>query len=274
MRLEFLQLLQARANQLCYYDYGYCHPETGIWRYVGEGHTKDKYDRKTDHLEYAKRLDLPAKNYPNPRLIYWIRKLLRKGLEPKIVILKSGMSQEEAYAQEQKFIARIGRIEDGGTLYNFDSGGLGGKRHSEETRRKMSRAQSGKVVPSEVTRKNSSSNRRFWNSPEGVKQRTLNGQILTGKPAWNKGIFRTENEKDVISRGVKAHYASPKGVLTCEAISKATVGRLAWNKGIPRTENNKQRISFGVKLSSLCKKLATASVASLMQDLEFARYGV
>jgi hypothetical protein len=147
VRLQFLQLLQARAKQLYFYNYGYCHPVTGIWRYVGVGHTKAKgrYDRKSAHLEYAKCLDKQAVDYPNPQLIYWIRKLKREeGLEPKIVILKGGMSQGEAYANEQILIALFGRTCDGGTLYNLDSGGLGGKQHSEETKLKISESNKGK----------------------------------------------------------------------------------------------------------------------------------
>jgi hypothetical protein len=225
VRLQFLQLLKARAKQLYFYNYGYCHPKTGVWRYVGEGHTKGRYDRKSHHLEYAKRLDWPAEAYPNPQLIYWIRKLKREGLEPKIVILKGGMSQKDAYINERSLISLFGRVEDGGTLYNLDSGGLGGKQLSKKTRYKLSISLTGKVGGmlgkhlSIEARYKQSMRRRGRSSGMLNRRHTEETRLKMslahkGKTPWNKGKFVGRQSTEA-----------------CQKKSEALKGRSTWNKG-------------------------------------------
>jgi len=165
--------------------YGYRHPITKVWRYIGKGSGR----RKQHHLHYANS-GIIANDYSNPRLISWIRKLLLEGVEPEIVVLKASMSEEEAYSHEAELIELIGRVEDNGTLYNLESGGSGGKRLSIETRRKQSEAMKGK--PSGMLGK------QAWNK----------GKV--GQPAWNKGKQISDETRLQIS---KSHKGKPGGMI-------------------------------------------------------------
>jgi hypothetical protein len=219
-KFQFLRLLSARARSLCYfYVYGYRHPKTGVWRYVGKGRTFSKYhDRKSDHLWYARRLDWKAEDYANPRLIHWVRKLLIEGLEPEIILLKEGMSSDQAYRYEAELVSRIGRIENGGTLYNLTAGGIGTRGLSEEARRKNSESQRGRKDSDDVRRKKSQAHlgkpsgmlgKQAWN--KGIlaseEARRRNSERQQGRPAWNKGKVGFKQSEDTCRKKSEAQKA-------------------------------------------------------------------
>lgn len=57
----------------------------------------------------------------------------------KIIKLKENLTEEEALRHETYLIAVLGRVEEGGPLYNITAGGQGtsGYKHSETTRAKL-----------------------------------------------------------------------------------------------------------------------------------------
>lgn len=72
----------------------------------------------------------------------------------RILILKSNLSEEDAYKHETYMISVFGKISDGGILQNISNGGLGGdppswvgKKHKEISKQKISAAVSGKNHP-------------------------------------------------------------------------------------------------------------------------------
>ncbi|MFA5750402.1 MAG: hypothetical protein WC895_04225 [Candidatus Shapirobacteria bacterium] len=100
--------------------------------YVGEG----KGDRRFHHLWYAERTSSLAQDYPNPHLIYKIRKILQEGATPEIIIVAESLTQSKALALEKKLIKRIGRSWlNEGPLCNLAAGGIGGD--SERTSQQL-----------------------------------------------------------------------------------------------------------------------------------------
>jgi len=72
----------------------------------------------------------------------------------RIIILKSNLSEEDAYRHETYLISVLGKLSDGGILQNISDGGLGGdppswigKKHKEISKQKISAAISGKNHP-------------------------------------------------------------------------------------------------------------------------------
>ena len=64
----------------------------------------------------------------------------------RILILKSSLTEEEAYKHEVYMIFVLGRKFEGGLLHNCHSGGSGGFTASPETLARMSAAQKGRIV--------------------------------------------------------------------------------------------------------------------------------
>jgi hypothetical protein len=72
----------------------------------------------------------------------------------RILLLKTGLTEEEAFQHEIYMIALYGRKDLGtGILYNFSDGGEGSSNPSEEIRRKIGKAWKGKARSEETKRK-------------------------------------------------------------------------------------------------------------------------
>lgn len=125
-------------------------PKTHQIKYVGEG----GINRPLDHIKKVKR-GVPTSN---SRLTAWVKKLLDNNLEPLIEIVYSDISKKEALLIEEQLIKQYGRkgFEDNGILLNIAEKGLlydksgknnpfYGKKHTKETREKMSLAKYGVV---------------------------------------------------------------------------------------------------------------------------------
>lgn len=80
-----------------------------------------------------------------------VQAMKRDGVEPTITFLCENVDQELAALVEQEAISKFGRKDLGrGTLLNLTDGGDGCYNPSEETRRKMSEARTGKKQSADV----------------------------------------------------------------------------------------------------------------------------
>lgn len=158
-----------------YYVYELIDPRVNIPFYVGKG----KNDRVYFHLSEKSR----AKS-DNERKFNKIKKIRECGYEPEIKIVKYFDNEDDAYFYEELLIQKYGRIryDENGILTNIcessrppklkgrtykemygdnweeqiekrrkaqiDAGGYGPKKHSEETKKKISEKVSGKNNPS------------------------------------------------------------------------------------------------------------------------------
>ena len=127
-----------------------------VVRYVGKTCKKPE-TRRTRHVGEARR---GIKNHRG----CWIRSLLADGIVPGVRLLAE-VPSSDWQKQEQTFIALYRD-----TLANSTDGGEGLENPSEETRRKMSVADTGRVESEETRRRKSEIARnRKWN--EGTKRR-------------------------------------------------------------------------------------------------------
>lgn len=91
----------------------------------------------------------------------------------RIVILKEGLSEEEAHKHETYLISVFGRIEDGGILYNTTLGGDGvsGLKHTEETKKKLGLLSLGrKEKPEHLERRAKIISDNYHKKPEEYKK--------------------------------------------------------------------------------------------------------
>lgn len=148
-------------------------------------------------------------------------------------------SKEETNKAERFWIAEY--RSRGKAEYNITDGGQGGnlgeevnkkiseakkgkKRPpiSEETRKKMSVANSGRHHTEETKRKISDGNKGKHQTEE---QKRHHSEVTKGKPAWNKG---------------KSGYLSEE---SRKKMSEAKKGKTTWNKGKHLSEEQKKKIS-------------------------------
>ena len=82
-----------------------------------------------------------------------------------------------------------------------EKNGMYGRKHSEESRRKMSEAVKERVSAPDYI----SPNKGVARTEEQKKKQS---ESMKGKPAWNKGVERTEEDKRKVSEGHKKLYAA------------------------------------------------------------------
>ena len=162
--------------------------------YIGKG--KDR--RMFSHLSNRKKFKYLFYNK--------INKMINNGIEPIIIKLKSFNNEVEAIEFEKLLIKDIGRIKNGGYLYNLTDGGEGvsgykfdkklvirlsnarrGKKASEETKLKMSISLKGKI-PSPQTIAASIKAHKGIKLTEEHKNKLSKAKI--GKDPWNKGKIK------------------------------------------------------------------------------------
>lgn len=184
-----------------YYVYVLCDPrfdftselESGkLPFYVGKG----KGPRASKHLS------APAKQ---SFLRNKIEKIRRCGLEPIVEFYKKDLTQDEAFKLEKELITRFGRIryDSTGLLVNLSEGGTGGTggvKFSDETRKRMSLAKQNMSV--ECKEKISKNHR--YNKPCTLKD--PNGAILEIKGLTN---FCRENNLDYQPLRNSLRYKKP-----------------------------------------------------------------
>lgn len=127
-------------------------------------------------------------------------------------------------------------------LYNVCpmAGSSLGRKHSEETRKKISAIVKGRIA---------------WNKGEhGVYSEETIARMsksLMGRKAWNKDKAMSEETKKKLSVLNMGHIPINKGShLTDEAkrkLSESCKGQIPWNKGVPCSEEIKKRLSLAKK---------------------------
>ncbi len=149
---------------MTYYTYAYLR-EDGTPYYIGKGKGQRAY------RPYRRKVPMP--------------------LDPsRILILKDGLTEEEAFKHERYMIHVLGLKSKGdGLLRNFTEGGEGpsGLVHSDETRRKMSLAATGKPK-SRAHRENIAAARRGKPRSEETKQKLREANL--GKKASPETIAK------------------------------------------------------------------------------------
>lgn len=152
-------------------------------------------------------------------------------------VLDSYPNEEEAYRGEVSWISHF-QSNQSDQGYNLDSGGVGGKRASEETRRKQSLAHKGVPRPSEVIAK--------LHSPEARRK----------VAEANQGKVRSESTKRKIS---EAHLGRPKSPISVERSA-------AKHRGKPVSEEHRAKLSVALRgrvfSSEHRAKLAVANVTN------------
>jgi hypothetical protein len=202
-------------------------PETGEVRYVGK--TNNERKRMGDHI-----IDKPKTHKG-----YWIRSLLARGLVPKMERLEEFPNSDDCDWQEAErfWISYLRFI--GCNLCNLETGGMGGKRSSPETREKMSRATKGiKRGP----------------HPEEHKQKI--GDAHRGKkhhPDWcanngaaHKGMKHSEETKKAIAKKMSERVLTPEHKSKIGAAHKGKVpppGSHCHQKGWTHTAEAKAKMS-------------------------------
>lgn len=204
-----------------YYVYELIDPRVSLPFYVGKG----KNDRVYFHLSEKSR----AKS-DNERKFNKIQKIRKDGYEPEIKIVQYFENENDAYNYEEQLIKKYGRIryDEGGILTNIcessrppklkgktyqeiygdnweeqvekrktlqmKAGGYGPKRHTEETKRKISEKVAGKNnpsygVPCSEERKRKISERAKERFAEGFKSPSSVTYLLTSPSGEKFEVF-------------------------------------------------------------------------------------
>lgn len=196
------------------YTYMLVDPRNNLPFYVGKGQGR-RCDFHVDEAKYyTKRKSLKLNK---------IRKLLSLGLQPIVIKVEEGVSDEQATEFECLLIAEIRDL--GIPLTNMTDGGDGAKgyRHTEAHKLRMSELQAGRVISDEhrqKMRKPKSSEGRAniikarlataYRPSEETKLKT--SQALLGRPSPMKGRKQTEEARAKMSAAGKGR---PKAKIEC-----------------------------------------------------------
>jgi|SRR5271157_1192907 len=178
------------------------------------------------------------------RSVTWHRKNLKPPKNENNILIQEHPSERDAFEAEKFFIEYYSRKCKGtGCLLNITEGGEGisGYRHTESTKKQMSIAKKGRVVPEEQRKKLSESRKGMIFSEEHRLNLSLSH---IGKPNHHKGVNRTEETKRKISESLKGIRL---GLRLREEVKEKIRNTL---KGTKLTEEHKKKISEGVRLSA------------------------
>lgn len=207
-----------------FYVYIYFDPITDIPFYVGKG---QKY-RSHKHLHQCHNRPMAMK----------IRALKAAGHTPRIEILPM-RSEEDAFSMEETLVCAIGKRVDGsGPLFNMSDGGgrktagMTGKKHSAESRAKMSAARKGKPKSEEFKRKMQivglARDVSHLHSEESLRRR----KEATDNPEFRRKLaeraaatLTIERQKEMTEKARLKNTGSVRSPETRERMSQAFKGR-------------------------------------------------
>lgn len=195
-----------------FYVYHLIHPVTNIVFYVGKGKGKRCYQHLKDTLETTR----------NKRLWGHINNIRKMGLEPIVFKLQENLTETYAYDLEELEIKKYGRIgfDEGGILMNITDGGnkpptlygelngFYGRKHTEETKEKISQKNLGKKKPkTDAAKKNSrKSALKYWSvDSEDTKKRKEQVRNL-GANFWVGTKDEIEAKKDNLRKLYEKKY--------------------------------------------------------------------
>ena len=162
----------------------------------------------------------------------------------KEVYLKTCYTQEELDEWEQYYIKFYNTLWPNG--YNLEEGGRGGL-PSEEARRKMSNAKKGKPAHNKGIPMSEEQKKKISESKKNISEETR--KKLSNA---NKGKHHSEESKKKMSNSKKGKEFSEEHR---KKLSNAKKGKPAHNKGVPMSEEQKKKLSEAHKKRNLLKKM-------------------
>lgn len=179
--------------------------------YIGKGKNK----RYLDHIT---QVDRKKKSYFREKLLKILSEYSKQELQKYILILRDGLSEEEAFELEKELIKSIGRADLGlGCLTNHTDGGEGtrggrgskGARwtQSEDAKQKISIANKGKPKTEAHKRKLSIFHTGRKHTEESLAKMS---EIKKGERNSMFGKHRTLKDKNKISKTLKGKYLGEK----------------------------------------------------------------
>jgi hypothetical protein len=175
-----------------FYIYIYFDPEINIL-YENEyfkSNLQPMYIGKGSGNRYKKHL---RNNPDNPMFNARIKELQDKKIDIPISIILSNKDDAETFVLEEKLIEMIGRRNiNTGPLYNITKGGAGGYKCSNETKLKISKGNTGKIVSQETKLKQSNASKGV---PKSAEHKEKLSKSLQGNIPWNKGKTRIYSEE-------------------------------------------------------------------------------
>lgn len=227
--------------------YTLCDPVTNQVRYIGK--TFDCKRRLREHLSCRGKT----------RSVQWIKSLRKIGLKPVLEILETvKTSQPEDWESAERFWIEMFR-QWGFQLVNLDSGGMGGRRVSDEVKLKMSEAHRA-IVKTEIWKARIGAAHKGMVRPESARK---NMRVPKKDPNFGARLSVALTGK---KHGLKSRYnmwLSKQKPDTAENLQlrweqhlakppKVKRGRGDAIRGVPRSEETKRKLS----LANLGKKLS------------------
>lgn len=176
----------------------------GVVRYVGKGCG----NRAASHIALALALNEGRRKERASRFTWWLAKCLRNGVAFSYDLVKTALTDDQAFELEKRLISEHKRLREGGTLYNTLSGGDGFTRadakflsNQPETRKRKSDAVRAALAKPEVRERlraaskeaNGRPHRREqarekalaeWKLPERRSAASKRAKELWADPAW------------------------------------------------------------------------------------------
>lgn len=211
--------------------YALLDPRTNEIRYIGR--TNNIKNRFAAHINRAKNLK-KALNNNNEHLYNWINILLDLDLKPIIKILESDIIEDNINEKEIYWIkyyrnkTNLVNQNDGGKGFGLNNKVWVGKKHSEQTKKKISAGNKGKIISKELIEKlrNLNKGRTFSEeTKKKISKSVLNSftqEVRYKMGASFRGKFLSEEHKKKIGLGNKGKVVSQE---TKDKLSKLNKGK-------------------------------------------------